>query len=344
MSWKTVFSDKRIWLVIALSLLALGLIFLKDLDPSTVDLNLGIEFIGGIRIPITLEHSVDTDTMSSMVETIKLRVNKFGLSQAIVRPLGNKEIIVEIPKADARVIKSIEEILRAQGKFEAVVDGKLALSGSDILSNAVGGAGGENVVPVEDDDNRARWELVFAISGEGEQRFAEAASGKLRYPVYMFLDRPENAVLLLYEKDLGIATAGQTVITDALVKEGDDLLLYYVREFQVKKTEIAALNRTVLIASEELKELNPEIVSELKEMGFSELEAGVFAEEVVEKRLVFKTKEEVVPEIISVPVSAGGLPQTILVSWQAIGLMSAPTLQVEPIKQAVITQYKIRKN
>ena len=33
--------------------------------------------------------------------------------------------------------------------------------------------------------------------------------------------------------------------------------------------------------------------------------------------------------------------QTVLVSWPAIGLQSAPTLQVEPIAQKTITQYSI---
>ena len=61
--------------------------------------------------------------MALMVETIKQRINKYGLSQAVVRPLGSNQIIVEIPRADSTAIKSIEDLLREQGHFQAIIDG-----------------------------------------------------------------------------------------------------------------------------------------------------------------------------------------------------------------------------
>ena len=194
MDWAGLFSKRRMQVVAIAFVIALGLLFLKDLNPTTFDANIGIEFVGGVRVPISLEKSGDSQTMSSMIDTIKTRINKFGLSQAIVRPLGDNEIIVEIPRAERDVIKSVEKILREQGKFEAIVDGKLALSGEHIIPNAVGGSGGESIETVA---SGAQWSLVFAITGEGELQFAEAASGKTGSAVLMFLDRPQNTVLLV---------------------------------------------------------------------------------------------------------------------------------------------------
>ncbi|NYZ78302.1 hypothetical protein H0N96_02770 [Candidatus Micrarchaeota archaeon] len=335
---KEFFSDRRIMLVAVLSLLAFGLIFLRDLNPSTVDLHFGIEFVGGVRIPISLEQSVDSATMASMVDTIKLRINKFGLSQAVVRPLGDKEIIVEIPRADSSVIKSVENILREQGHFEALVDGKLALDGTNILGNAVGGSGNENVNTQGED---VSWQLVFAITGDGEEHFAEAAAGKIGYPVYMFLDRPKNALVLLSQSDLpgGIASS-ETALSEALLKEGDDIALFYVEDFENRESEFSALaaNKTLVIASENLSFSKPEVVAALEKLGFEELKLG---EEVTNatKRIAFKTQEEMIPEIIS--FQSAGLTETVLSRWGAIGLRSAPTLQVEPLKQNAISQYSI---
>jgi preprotein translocase subunit SecF len=53
------FEEKRVLFAVACVALALLLIFMRDLNPTTVDSNFGIEFIGGVRIPISLEKPVD---------------------------------------------------------------------------------------------------------------------------------------------------------------------------------------------------------------------------------------------------------------------------------------------
>ncbi|MFH0974143.1 MAG: hypothetical protein V1817_05150, partial [Candidatus Micrarchaeota archaeon] len=335
MSWKEVFEDKRVLLAVALTLLALGLVFLKDFNPNTIDLNFGIEFIGGVRIPISLERSVDTQTMGSMVDTIKTRINKFGLSQANVRPLGDNEIIVEIPKADSSAIRHVEAILREQGHFEAVIDGKQALDGTQILANAVGGSGSEMVEPGQTPE-QAQWTIIFAVNGDGQMQFADAAAGKLHYPVYMFLDRPPHAALLVKQADLGGLAGGETVLTDALKKQGDDITLVYVEEFDKRKNELFASNVTTVIISDSLEETDPQIVAAVKKEGF--LPVGEAPENSTRKLRVLPASD-IKPVTVSGGVAAG--MQTILVSWPAIGLRSAPTLNVEPIKQNAITQYSI---
>jgi len=322
-------NNRKIQLVALAFALSLFLLFLRDFNPMTLDANFGIEFVGGVRVPISLEHGVDSATMESMVNTIKTRINKFGLSQAVVRPLGDKEIIVEIPQADASVIKSVETILREQGRFEAIVDGKLALAGSDVLTNAVGGPTGESVGATP--DGRVEWSLAFAISGDGEMRFADAATGKKGYPVLMFLDRPEKAVVIADRAD--VSALAESSVREALKKEGDDIALYYTDEVVAKKSEIASLNKTSVVLAEGLKKSNPEVVKVFADLGFTEPELG---KEAPAKKLLFKPDAELKPELFE-----GSVGKSFLTSWKAIGLRSAPTLNVEPIKQRTITQYSI---
>jgi preprotein translocase subunit SecD len=309
---KNIFSERRVQFVVVLLALALYMIFLRDLNPTTVDLNFGIEFVGGVRIPISLEKSVDAVTMNSIVETLKARINKFGVGQFVVRPLGDKEVIVEVPEADASLIKSVEKILREQGKFEAIVDGKDALNGSDIIPGGVGGAQGERVVPSEEG---VQWQLDFAVTRTAAEKFAQAALGKGGFPVYMFLDRPENAVVVATKDELSFGTTffAEKTVVDALKKEGDDLLLIYAEDWNTKKDEVLRQNRTLAVMSSELWK-NAEISAGLQLMGFS-------LNETTGKKIVLRSSEEITPVFTGTASGRGAL-----VSWKAIGLRSAPIL------------------
>ncbi|MGC8851389.1 MAG: hypothetical protein ACP5O3_04175 [Candidatus Micrarchaeia archaeon] len=328
---KQVFGNRKVQLLALVIVVALGFIFLRDLNPATLDSNFGIEFIGGVRIPITLEKSVDSTTMSTMVEVIKNRINKYGLKQSIVQPLGDREIVVEIPRADEEVIKSVERILREQGKFEALIDGRQALGGEDVV--AVGGAGSEQTPKTTKSD---RWELNFVVSREGGERFAEVARGKAEYPVMLFLDRPENAVLLEYRSYLSesaLNAAASNAVSEALRKEGDDILLFYVEDFAKDKEAIASSNRSKIIVSSELKEKNPEVYSELLAMGFKPLEEVTASEKEAEnaKVLVTRSPAEMTPSLNS------GANANVN-RWEAIGLLSAPLLS-EGLANGYVSQY-----
>ncbi|VVB68552.1 Protein-export membrane protein SecD [Candidatus Norongarragalina meridionalis] len=329
--WLELLKDNKVRLVVACVVLSMFAIFLRDFDPATIDSSFGIEFIGGVRIPISLEKPVDATTMSAMVDVIKTRINKYGLSQAVVRPLGNKEIIVEIPKADASVIGSVEAILKEQGHFEAVVDGRQALAGEDVMQNAVGGPQGEQVY--EQTGGSVGWDIVFAVTGAGQMRFADAATGKFGYPVYMFLDRPQDALIVAERSVInGGAPANEGTVRDALRKENDDILLYYAEDFNQSKNEIVAANRSVAIISASLNRDKPEIASSLRDMGFGANGTG--------KKLVVVSDSEMAPAFFAGTTELGA-KETSLREWSAIGLMSAPTLRVEPVREDRITQYSI---
>ena len=308
-----VVGNRKVQFAVACVAIALLLIFMRDFNPTTIDTNFGIEFIGGVRIPISLEKSVDSGTMGSMIDTIKLRINKFGLSQAVVRPLGDSEIIVEIPRADPSVISSVEKILREQGKFQAIIDGKEALGGADIMANAVGGSGAERLNTAGD---RVSWELDFAVTREGGEKFAKVALNKANYPVYMFLDRPENAAIIVSRSEFN--ATGLTVdkaVSEALKMQGNDLTLVYAEDF--KADEFAALNKTMVVVGKSTFKNSANLSSELASLGYAEPKPG--AEEVVKKILV-KADSDISPKLYQTGVETG------ISEWRAIGLLSGPTL------------------
>lgn len=295
-----VFANRKVQFAILAVVISLAIMLLKDGNPSTLDLNYGIEFVGGVRIPVTLEQKVDPATMTTIVDTVKQRINKYGLSQSVVRPLGDQEVVVEIPRAKASVIQSVQNILKEQGHFEAIIDGKVALTGEDILTSAVGGAQGERITP---NGASTSWELDFAASRQGGERFSKAALDKADFPVFMFLDRPTKAAILLsHANHMPSAVGADKAVEDALRKEGDDLVLMFEEDYS--KDKLAAANVTTVVVSEKLAGRNASIFKELNST----------------YHLLVKTEEEMVPVV---QTSKG---TTSMVKWPAIGLLSGPVL------------------
>jgi len=318
MDWAALSGDNRVRFAVVCVVAALAIMLLRDLNPVTLDTNFGIEFTGGVRIPITLEKSVDPSTMATMVEVIKARINKYGLKQSVVQPLGDREIVVEVPRADSDAIKSVEALLREQGRFEAIIDGKRALTGDYMV--AVGGAGSESTPRNSKTDN---WELNFVVSREGGERFAQAALGKADYPVFLFLDRPENAAVIVERSAFNYTQglASSKAVSEALRKEGDDITLIYVEDFGRDKALLA--NKSKVVISSSLKESNPLVYAEIQAMGFKPLSQIAVEQQNASSNdsliLVEKDAGDMGPAFSSAP--GGGVTR-----WPAIGLLSAPVL------------------
>ncbi|MFH1258145.1 MAG: hypothetical protein ABIG96_04325 [Candidatus Micrarchaeota archaeon] len=306
MNYNNIINNRKVQILFIAVVIAILLLALKG--P-----NFGIEFKGGVRIPITLisEQGVSADVMSQTVDTLKQRINKYGLSQSVVRPLGDREIIVEIPKADESVIKSVEKILREQGRFEAVIDGKDALEGKNVLTNAIGGANGERVTLV---NGGYRWELDFSVNRDGADQFAKVAFGKANFPVYMMLDRPEKAAIIFSKAaygSLGDFSGIERAMQDALKKEGDNIELIYLENLDANKEKLDGKGRVVI--SENMSKM-PEVMQLLGEKGFSaESEGG--------RVIIIRKDEEMAPETYNTQLGV-----TVISKWKAIGLLSAPTL------------------
>lgn len=286
MAW---YADKRVLIIAVITILAAGLILLKGL-------NVGIEFSGGTRIPITLEKSVTQSTMADIVSTIKVRTTKFGLTQVVVRSVGDRQIYVEVPQSDPQFVAEIERILKAEGKFEAIIDGRVALTGDDIISGSIR----ENPEMIGEN---IRWGVSFVISQDAAKKFGDVAYGKGNYPVNLFLDRVEDAAIIVHKADITDEdfTEDETdeAVRSILNFSGNELI---VLEGPNATAAILASARTTFIVSE-----NETAIIEL----LNNSNRTVVKKASGEMKAVFEK---------------GQLDNINVGEWPAIGLLSAPIL------------------
>lgn len=239
-----------------------GLVLMVLLALSSVYLNplkFGIDFVGGTRIPVTLDQAVDQTTMGDFIQTIKERVSVLGLSEVDVRAIGDNQIFVEVPSNDAQTISGIEQSLSAQGVFQGIVDGKVAVSGDHILRTSINALSSTELVQSGNGKSVPDWGVSFSVDQPGAQAFASAAKGKQDYPIYMYLDRPKDAVLFITRASLDKAIPSDSnereslsAMRSALMEEGQDIPVYILDDV-ANQTNITAIdNKTKAIVSENI--------------------------------------------------------------------------------------------
>jgi preprotein translocase subunit SecD len=294
--------DRRIILLAVVIIGALALTYFHGLK-------FGIDFSGGIRIPVLLEKAVDGTTMDEMVRTIGVRAAAFGLTEVKVRAIGSDEIYVEVPASDPKLVSDIEELLSKQGVFTGVVDGKSALRGDDIFTGTIVSRPSQSI------QSGADWEVDFSVTKDGAERFSSAAKGKANYPIYLFLDRPSDSIMLISKEDLkhdlltyrGGALSDDEVrriAENALKLEDDNITLYLLGDANVSSLE-PKTNRTRAIIS---KNTTADVKSALKEKGFILLE---------------KEEAEMMPKF---SINSAQPSMSSIDKWEAVGLLSAPRL------------------
>ncbi len=203
MSFFDYVKDRRILalIVVVLALMVLDYRF---------GLHLGIEFAGGTQIPVTLEHSVNPNQTTQIISILQQRLSTFGLKEITVEGIGSSEMLIEIPTVNQSEIQSTINLIQSQGQFQGIVNGKVALDGTSILSGSVGAS--QPVVS----GNNVSWSVNFYITQQAAEQFAKVVLGQANKPIYMFLDRPSSAIILLNSSLLGSAlgTSQQQEITD----------------------------------------------------------------------------------------------------------------------------------
>ena len=133
----------------------------------------GLDLAGGSMIQLHLEEPVDQETMNTVTAVLDKRLNAFGISDVQVRQSGDQDVIVEIAGVQP---DEVERIISTPGKFEAKINNKTALTGSDITT----------VSSAEITGNR--WKVPFSVSTEAANKFAEVARGQAGATVDMYLD------------------------------------------------------------------------------------------------------------------------------------------------------------
>lgn len=166
MKFNQFLKDKRVILLIVLVIGSIAAI-------SFFGIEQGLDLKGGSVIQIQLEKPVDSATMNTVTAVLDKRLNIFGVKDVKVYPSGNQNVIVEIAGVQP---DEVSKIVGSNGKFEAKINNKTALVGSDIT----------NVQPYQ--VTGTQWRVPFTVSLEGAQRFADVAKGQAGVPVEMYLD------------------------------------------------------------------------------------------------------------------------------------------------------------
>ncbi len=172
-------------------LISLGcLVVLALLVLLITPLNYGIDFKGGVRIPLSLEKPVDEQTMNLLVNKIKERLSSLGLKQISVKAIGDSQIYVEVPESDKESIQKLEDLVERQGVYEGIVDGEVVISGRDIIPGTVYRLPASVL-------RGADWGVAFSVTGEASEDFAAKVKGKAGKPLHMYLDRPKNSIFVV---------------------------------------------------------------------------------------------------------------------------------------------------
>ena len=283
-------------------LMCLGaIILLALLNVGLNGMKFGIDFSGGTRIPVVLEQPAPADIMDEMVNSIKKRASAFGLTEVKVRAIGDTQINVEVPSSDPEYIKAVEDVLAQQGVYLGIVDGKVAMRGDFILPGTIYRVPSQSLRGED-------WGVAFSVNREGAETFARVVEGKANYPVYMFLDRPNDAIVVATWDELkgearmvdreGMVAA----MEEALRLEGNDIELYIYEGDLGNLTP--KTNSTKAILSQALA---GQIGGELEERGF-----GLSVIEDADIMPVFQQAQE--------------MQDTEVDEWKAVGLLSAPKL------------------
>lgn len=284
-----------------------GMVFLVLLALISIyahGMTFGIDFVGGTRIPVVLEHPVDQQTMNEMVNTIKSRASTLGLKEIKARAIGDSIINVEVASSDEATIDYIEKTLSQQGVYLGIVDGKIAVSGDHIFRTSI-----RALPPNELLQQRADWGVGFSVDREGGDLFANAANGKSDYPIYMFIDRPIDAIVVYDEetfKNYILQDAGQKESEKAManmleLEDGKSIEVYLIKNVPANLTPKTNNTKAIVSAG-----LSADAKANLTKQGFDVVE---FPE------------EKLTPEFTR---SKTGV--LIVNKLEAVGLLTAPLL------------------
>jgi len=250
----------ELWKERSIKILLLAIVFLGLLPLGLKGLQFGMDFTGGTLIQVKLDKKLEPLEMQTVLNVLQTRLNAYGLKDISVKPAGQEYIIVAIAETNPESVNQLQSLLGQQGKFEALFNGKIVLSGTDIISVISDPQKGYGVRGVS---GNYEWVVPFLLTNDAANRFAQAVVGQCtpltgseqcKEVVYMFIDRPDNAVILvnqsMYDAEKNIPedfeTSTSTISIDDLVKNSAEELV--VSNFLDNATIAKIQNRTVVIA------------------------------------------------------------------------------------------------
>ncbi|MCK4670448.1 MAG: preprotein translocase subunit SecD [Nanoarchaeota archaeon] len=163
------------------------------------NLRKGLDLTGGTRVFLQPEEEVEDYVLENVVDSLKLRLNTFGLSDIVVKKvtMPDQYIIVEIAGATQEEVK---DLISQQGKFEAkIANETVFVGGEDIVFVGVGAQDAyvKECGPTGGGSFSCGFEFRITVTQEAAERFADATAkldidgDHLSEPIRLFLDDEE---------------------------------------------------------------------------------------------------------------------------------------------------------
>jgi len=137
---------------------------------------------------ISVQGAVSDKTREEVIEFLRLRVDPYGTLGTQFKPVGYNLVLFEVALPLERAI----ELLGRQGRLEIFIGDNLVLHGDDIT----------DVWSVRLDIDSQSWSVPFGLSEKGAEKWASASAGKVNYPTAIYLDRPSDETILLFDDGL----------------------------------------------------------------------------------------------------------------------------------------------
>ncbi len=223
---KNFFSNWRVVLLIASILLSFFAIFYNGsfFGFSFNGLQYGLDFTGGTYYQVQLEEEVSPEQMEFITSILTQRIDAFGLKDLRVNPLGKDAVSIQISETQPEKLAEIEEIIKTQAKFEAMLDGNVLFKGSDIL--AISRTNNYGVVQLS--TNSYEWMLPFVLSQSGAQSFSKGIFHKCDQigfnnynckSTFFFIDRPVDSVIIFSPQ---VFASDNEILSTGLERQGID--------------------------------------------------------------------------------------------------------------------------
>ncbi|MEM4257116.1 MAG: hypothetical protein QXD98_02030, partial [Candidatus Diapherotrites archaeon] len=168
----------------------------------TFGLQYGLDFTGGTYYQIQLEEEVSPEQMEFITSIMTQRIDAFGMKDIKVNPLGKDVVSIQIAETNPEKLAEIEQIIKTQAKFEAMLDGAVLFKGSEILAVSRNPAVGYGITS---EGNYYGWRLPFVLSQAGAESFSKGIFHKCDQisfneydcrSTYFFIDRPVDSVIV----------------------------------------------------------------------------------------------------------------------------------------------------
>ncbi|MFP4401254.1 MAG: hypothetical protein ACLFPQ_05205 [Candidatus Woesearchaeota archaeon] len=152
-------------------------------ETPTSNLRLGLDLEGGTRVLLEPDGEITEEELSVIIDSLKQRLNIYGLSDIIVRSAsdlsGDTFILVEIPGANQ---DEVRELISSQGKFEAKIANTTVFRGGEDINHVCRTADCSGLDPNQAcgilQDGSGGWSCQFrfsiTVSVEAAQRQADA--------------------------------------------------------------------------------------------------------------------------------------------------------------------------